>query len=658
MAKIFAAIIGMSTGRRQVPAVAKGENEQAADSDGPLVVSLVTEQQLGMAATDSHWTMAQVLAYWHAVEMFDPHGIPRPLRREALDREPGTRCVEALKLEAGQPLPVLPWQPEHPRHGEAPRPSTYGSTWRHTVYGGVYSFQVIRAALAKALRYEEEEDYGGRNKDAEGALFAVTVDADGVVLDDTPTFSSCAWATGRLYVPGPGAPGWLDGFDDLSGECEEALYRLLAQPVRYFPPRPGESPGTGKAGSGDPGRTWAAVVTDILGAAAAGAVAGLIGTLAPVLGGVAGAGAIAGMSGSLIGRLTQRAEEAERHEAGQSETGQPEAAQPVSSEAGTRRSLQLPDLVAFAAYVADILRLPASLADYSALRIESVPVSRKKDGSLPDPKPAFLSSLIAPDLRRVAAEVSRDPHAAGPALTSYLGAAESAEDRVDLARDRAAVIEGVQPAAFPLARWPADPEHSLVAGQQFAVNMICSELARIEGAGLFSVNGPPGTGKTTMLRDLIASVELPAAGAIGADWRDKASYFADEASAFLGEPLSAWGMVAAPLGNKDKRTEFRKKFWWAKGVGMQYTLVALEAEPHMIQWQEAVSHFNAALDAAAHLADDRQAPVRRCGIQLMRRSCEPRPRRRGWRASALTRRGTSELVLPKPSVASSTPQAS
>jgi hypothetical protein len=268
MAKIFAAIIGMSTGRRQVPAVAKGENEQAADSDGPLVVSLVTEQQLGMAATDSHWTMAQVLAYWHAVEMFDPHGIPRPLRREALDREPGTRCVEALKLEAGQPLPVLPWQPEHPRHGEAPRPSTYGSTWRHTVYGGVYSFQVIRAALAKALRYEEEEDYGGRNKDAEGALFAVTVDG---------------------------------------------------------------------------------------------------------------------------------------HEAGQSETGQPEAAQPVSSEAGTRRSLQLPDLVAFAAYVADILRLPASLADYSALRIESVPVSRKKDGSLPDPKPAFLSSLIAPDLRRVAA---------------------------------------------------------------------------------------------------------------------------------------------------------------------------------------------------------------------------------------------------------------
>src|SRR5580698_3094516 len=104
-----------------------------------------------MAATDSHRLMAQILQYWHAIERFDPQDIPRLPRRETLDHEPGTRRAEGLKLTPGRPLPVLPWQPEHPRHGEAPERRRYGSVWRHTVYGGVYSFCAVREALAKVL---------------------------------------------------------------------------------------------------------------------------------------------------------------------------------------------------------------------------------------------------------------------------------------------------------------------------------------------------------------------------------------------------------------------------------------------------------------------------------------------------------------------------
>ena len=60
-----------------------------------------------------------------------------------------------------------------------------------------------------------------------------------MVLEGTATISPCAWATGWLHSPGPGVSGWLDGFDDLSAECEGALFQLPSQPVRYLAAGPG-----------------------------------------------------------------------------------------------------------------------------------------------------------------------------------------------------------------------------------------------------------------------------------------------------------------------------------------------------------------------------------------------------------------------------------
>lgn len=201
--------------------------------------------------------MTEILAYWHAVEMFDPKDIPRPRRGESLTRKSDGRCEQAISIVKGEPLPPLPWQPGHLRYGEPPEEGPYGSTWRHTVYGGVFSLGKVRAALASVLGYAEAEDYAGTRQDADAALFALTVDEDGILIENTAAFSSCAWATGRLYRPGPGTRGWLDGFDDVTGACDQALYRLLSRPVSYLPSSAGAAPGES--------RDWRATVTDILG---------------------------------------------------------------------------------------------------------------------------------------------------------------------------------------------------------------------------------------------------------------------------------------------------------------------------------------------------------------------------------------------------------
>lgn len=116
------------------------------------------------------------------------------------------------------------------------------------------------------------------------------------------------------------------------------------------------------------------------------------------------------------------------------------------------------------------------------------------------PEASLLNSFFLGDLAKTAECVSQNAVPAG--LRSYLGM-EKPEQVFDLLSDNATLEKAVAPGMMPAARWPSPGGHPLVLLQQAAVNLVRSELAN--GEGIIAVNGPPGTGKTTLLRDIVAA---------------------------------------------------------------------------------------------------------------------------------------------------------
>ncbi|GAB3747410.1 AAA domain-containing protein [Yimella radicis] len=124
----------------------------------------------------------------------------------------------------------------------------------------------------------------------------------------------------------------------------------------------------------------------------------------------------------------------------------------------------------------------------------------------------FLNSFFLDDLQRVAGAVGRND--IGDALKNFL----RQDGQLDVSR-RVDVVHGVEVLvqqtavnSLPAGRWPSKPDEPLALAQQFAVNRAVHDLG--PSSGLMGVNGPPGTGKTTLLRDLIASNIVDRANAL------------------------------------------------------------------------------------------------------------------------------------------------
>ncbi|ADJ46371.1 DNA helicase related protein [Amycolatopsis mediterranei S699] len=532
---------------------------------------------------------ARTVEFWRAVETLSPATAPK------LDRRGGPRA-DQLVFDL-DPREQTPWSDGHPLTAR-PLPATLA--WQFTVYGGLYELTAIHDTLARAFGHDATPPDG--RSSGQAALFAFTVAADGFLVEGSGALSACAFALGRLSREGPDAD-WLDGFEAEERGFADGLDRL-APPSR-------ETRGGATAGkvvhelgehAKEAAREAAGAGAKATGAAVTTAAATAVTSLAgPLVGGIAGA-----VAGTFAEKLL---------------TPKKKTAGPGTAARTPRFELTADALHEFTAELAEALGITDAL-DPRGIRVHCSKVRVRDAADAGDS--TFLNSFHGADLARIAKAVRAGE--VGTGLRGFLSDAGAVPvgDRVDVRTTPQAVLAGVEPARLPLGRWPGDPARPLVLSQQFAVDRIMVQLGPADG--LFAVNGPPGTGKTTLLRDVIAAVlvqraqalaglsapadafsdalervkiserysasvralspavtgaeilvatsgnkaaanvtaEIPGVEAVsGAEEAAVAvDYFRGPATHVLDKP--AWGLLAATLGNRKNCGQFAQRFWWGQ----------------------------------------------------------------------------------------------
>lgn len=106
------------------------------------------------------------------------------------------------------------------------------------------------------------------------------------------------------------------------------------------------------------------------------------------------------------------------------------------------------------------------------------------------------SSFFLDDLQLVLHHIDRLKD--NDKVLSYINSLNQDIEHYDLLKDTDQMRKWYNPKVLPHGRWPS--KFNLSFMQQIAVN-----IAKENPKDIFSVNGPPGTGKTTLLKDIIAN---------------------------------------------------------------------------------------------------------------------------------------------------------